>query len=79
MTCVLKIFCKGLDRGYQCLLLNHKQSIIANSTLLFEQAYLHARAHNRVQNERMEVLKKVLQQREVDHQALNDRRLEHLW
>ena len=33
----------------------------------------------RLQDERMEVLKTMLYQREVDHQALNDKRLEHLW
>ena len=34
---------------------------------------------NALQKERMELLKQALQQREVDHQALNDKRLEHLW
>lgn len=29
--------------------------------------------------ERTELLRQLLQQREVDHQALNDKRLEHLW
>ena len=29
--------------------------------------------------ERIELLKQLLKQREVDHQALNDKRLEHLW
>ena len=32
-----------------------------------------------LQNERLKLLKEALQQREVDHQALNDKRLEHLW
>ena len=33
----------------------------------------------RIQDERMAVLKRMLKQREADHQALNDKRLEHLW
>lgn len=33
----------------------------------------------RLQEERMAVIKGMLKQREADHQALNDRRLEHLW
>ncbi|XP_064407633.1 cilia- and flagella-associated protein 91-like [Halichondria panicea] len=32
-----------------------------------------------LQDERLEVLQSMLKQREVDHQALNDKRLEHLW
>ena len=32
-----------------------------------------------IQNERMELLRKMLQQREVDYQAINDKRIEHLW
>ncbi len=35
--------------------------------------------HYRLQDERLEVLQSMLKQREVDHQALNDKRLEHLW
>lgn len=33
----------------------------------------------RMQNERMELIKKMLQQREVDHYALNSKRIEHFW
>lgn len=33
----------------------------------------------RMQQERMEVVKEMLQQREVDHHALNSKRMEHLW
>ena len=32
-----------------------------------------------IQDERMELLKKLLAQREVDYQTLNDKRLEYLW
>lgn len=32
-----------------------------------------------IQEERMDLLKKLLEQREVDYEALNDKRLEHLW
>lgn len=33
----------------------------------------------RMQMERLEVVKRMLQQREVDHHALNTKRMEHLW
>lgn len=33
----------------------------------------------RLQDERMELIKKLLQQRETDHAALNDRKMEQLW
>ena len=33
----------------------------------------------RLQQERMALLQGILEQREADHQALNERRLEHLW
>lgn len=33
----------------------------------------------RLQDERLEVVKKLLQQREADHAALNDKRMEQLW
>ena len=33
----------------------------------------------RMQEERMEVIKNMLQQREVDHYALNAKRMEHFW
>ena len=33
----------------------------------------------RLQKERMAVIEGMLKQREADHQALNERRLEHLW
>ena len=33
----------------------------------------------RLQDERLEVIKKMLQQREADHAALNDKRMEQLW
>ena len=46
----------------------------------FTHTFTYTHTHTcRLQNERMQVLKKMLQQREVDHQALNDKRLEHLW
>ena len=32
-----------------------------------------------IQQERMELLEKLLQQREARYQALNDKRLENLW
>lgn len=32
-----------------------------------------------IQEERMELLRKMLQQRETDYQALNNARIEHLW
>lgn len=32
-----------------------------------------------MQEERMELIKKMLQQREVDHYALNSKRMEHFW
>ena len=32
-----------------------------------------------IQQERMELLEKLLQQREAHYQALNDKRLEHMW
>lgn len=32
-----------------------------------------------IQNERMELLRKMLQQREVDYHAINEKRIEHLW
>ena len=32
-----------------------------------------------IQNERMELLRRMLQQREVDYQAINNKRIEHLW
>ena len=32
-----------------------------------------------IQNERMELLRKMLHQREIDYQAINDKRIEHLW
>ena len=34
---------------------------------------------HRLQQERLAVIKKLLTQREVDHQSLNEKRLEHLW
>ena len=33
----------------------------------------------RLQRERLAVIEKLLQQRELDHQVLDDKRLEHLW
>ena len=33
----------------------------------------------RLQEERLALIEQMLKQRETDHQALNDRRLEHLW
>jgi hypothetical protein len=33
----------------------------------------------RMQEERTEVIEKMLQQREVDHYALNSKRMEHFW
>ena len=32
-----------------------------------------------IQNETMELLRKMLQQREMDYQAINDKRIKHLW
>ena len=32
-----------------------------------------------IQEERMELLRKMLQQREVDYQAINNKRIEHIW
>ena len=32
-----------------------------------------------IQEERLELLKRMLQQREVDYQAINDKRIEHYW
>ena len=34
---------------------------------------------DRIQDERLEIVKKLLQQREADHAALNDKRMEQLW
>ena len=38
--------------------------------------YMHV---HRMQMERLELVKKMLQQREVDHHALNSKKMEHLW
>jgi len=36
-------------------------------------------AAGRLQDERLEIIKKLLQQREADHSALNDKKMEQLW
>lgn len=53
---------------------SHYESGMLCSTLHYLCILVH-----RLQEERLEVICQVLKQREVDHQALNDKRLEYLW
>ena len=39
----------------------------------------HEKEIEAIQDERIKLLKKLLAQREVDYQTLNDKRLEYLW